>query len=265
MQRNSRTTPRAIAVLSCALALGACQPSGSFRSGVHRPAPTLPEPAEGEIPARPASFRAGGLREAFPGVWVNAEARIVELDATVPIVTDDPEAPLVYLELVGCSPDTREHESLVMVPARPSHVHAALLLIGLEPGAPGAWRVVEGRPDYVSPTGDAVRVEFVLERDGQTVVEPAHEWVRHARTGEGFPDRDFVFAGSRFVTRAGVERYDADGTGCLIGLTTFGSEVVAWPEVISPESAVDEPVWVAHNERVPAFGTGVRVRIRPAE
>lgn len=252
-------------MLCCALALHACTSQSSFRSEAYDPAPAMPEQRQAQIEASPIAWRQAGLREAFPGVWVDAAERIVELDATVPIVTSDPDAPRVYLELVACSPDTREHESLAMVPARPSHVHAALLLIGLDPGSPGSWQAAEGPGEYISPEGDPVRVEFVFSEDGERRVAQAHEWVRKAETGESFPDRDFVFAGSRFVTRAGVERYDADGTGCLIGLTTFGSEVVAWPEVISPEAAIDEPVWVANNDTVPPFGTTIRVRITPAD
>ena len=45
-----------------------------------------------------------------------------------------------WLEQVACMVGTREHESLVVVEAKPSEVHAALLLLGLEPGTPKAGR-----------------------------------------------------------------------------------------------------------------------------
>ena len=71
----------------------------------------------------------------------------------------------------------------------------------------------------------------------------------------------WVFAGSRLREFRGREVYDADGTGQLVGLHTFGSEVIAWTRVESPEAAVDAPQWLANNDLVPPIGTPVRVRI----
>ena len=90
-----------------------------------------------------------------------------------------------------------------------------------------------------------------------------------AETGAPFVPREgteprWVFAGSVIATRQGREVYDADGAGTLIGLCTFGSEVIAWHDTFSPEAAVDEPVWIADPKKVPAPGTAVVVRIRPA-
>ena len=63
--------------------------------------------------------------------------------------------------------------------------------------------------------------------------------------------------------RQGRERYEAQGAGTLIGLTTFGTETIAWREVISPEASIQEPEWIADKAVVPAMGTPVTVRIRP--
>jgi hypothetical protein len=51
----------------------------------------------------------------------------------------------------------------------------------------------------------------------------------------------------------------------LVGLTTFGSEVVAYPDLYSHDSAVEEPMWIADPERVPPFETPVTVRLTPVE
>jgi hypothetical protein len=204
--------------------------------------------------------------EPFPGVRVDKESRAVEFDGFVPIDAHSDETPHVYLELFVCSPDTREHESLVVTSVRPSHIHAALLLVGLQPGKPGSWTVNGDEPVYIAPEGDRVTVEFAWkDKDGVARVDPAASWVRHVETGEAFPTDAFVFAGSRFVTRAGAEVYDADGAGTIIGLATFGSELIAWPRVISHESAVETPVWIADRAHAPPSGTAVTVRIRPVD
>ena len=203
-------------------------------------------------------------REVFPHVFVDAEAGVVDVAGTVPIDTKNESAPDVYLEVVLCARDSKEHESLVMTDALASHVHAALLLIGAEPGSPGA---IPREGDRVAPVGDAVRVELVtLDGDGSEVVHDPRSWVRRVGGGtlSDAAGIGWVFAGSRMAKRQGAEIYDADGTGLIVGLHTFGSEVVALCTVWSPDSGLDEPEWLAANDAVPAQGTPVAVRLSRA-
>lgn len=209
-------------------------------------------------PADPVPPVKSALVEVFPHVRIDRGARIVEFDASVPIDCHQPSTPNVYLELVCCTPDTREHEVLAVTAAKPSHIHAALLMLGLEPGAPASWtKGPDGGPLAHDPTGPRVGVEILL--DGKP--HQLSEWIVNAITREPWPTGDFVFAGSVFVKRQGEERYDADWSGTLIGLTTFGTEVLAWPKVISPEAGVDEPVWIANTATVPAVNTPIVVRL----
>lgn len=187
----------------------------------------------------------------------------MEFDAEVAIDAHDPRTPDVYLELIACTPDTREHESLVVTRVPPSLIHAALLAIGAEPGAPGSvWLGEDGSVQRREATGDAVRVEFIVGEGGPQ--DPA-SWVVRSEGGEGLAGSaawgGLVFAGSRIVQRGGRTWYDADGTGTVIGLTTFGSEVIAPVRAISHEAAIDEPAWIARREAVPARGAAVRVRV----
>jgi hypothetical protein len=202
----------------------------------------------------------------FPHISINADEKYVDIEATVPITLDDPDAPFVYLELIACTPDTKEHESLVVTPAKPSHVHAALLLLGLEPGSPGSWEWEGDALKPIPPAGGSVRIEFhYTGADGAPVVSRPQDWIINAQTGERFPDGDWVFAGSRMIEWRGEEYYDADGAGTLVGLTTFGSEVLAWPAVISPEATVEEPVWIADEATTPPLDTPVIIRLRVVE
>lgn len=223
-----------------------------------------PTPESGLTAPTPAA----ALREVFPGVRVDVENKLVEFDGMVPIDAHNPGSPRVYLEVIACTFDSKEHESLVVTRAKPSHVHAALLMIGLEPGSPGSWKV-DGRSRVatIPPRGSAVRVSLTFDPGSPNAreIDPA-ELVINARTmarASSLADAGFVFAGSRVVEWQGRSFYDADGMGTLIGLATFGSETIAWREVFSPEAAIAEPEWIADNDRLPAAGTPVTVRLRP--
>src|SRR5690606_16719695 len=96
------------------------------------------------------------------------------------------------------------------------------------------------------------------------------------KTGEHFGGSAWLFAGS--IEDAppplpGLDEgapppagpiYAADATGLLVGLTTFGTEVVAWREVISHAADVDTPVWIADRATTPPYETPITVRLRPA-
>lgn len=212
-------------------------------------------------------------RKLFPYVRLHVQERWVEFDGFVPIDVNDPDAPHVYLEQVACgreSPEIaagKEHESLVATSAKGSHIHAALLLLGLEPGKPVTWHTNEdGSIGSTVATGPRLRVEFRWkDEQGNEHAHPPQHWICHVQTREAFAEGDWVFSGSLFVTRQGAEVYDADRSGTLIGLSSFGTEVISWPKPIHHESGIEEPVWIARNEAVPPFKTPVTVRLFPVE
>ncbi len=266
-------------VVGAALVVAGCSapPARDDGHGDESVVAAAPEaPAEVEGGGRDDETGGGrGLVDMFPFVRVDAGAGVVEFDGFVPIDCHDEETPDVYLELVACTKGTREHESLVVTEAKPSHVHAALLLAGFEAGRAGGLggRSRDGaRVEASAPTGDPVRVVVVYEDgSGGPVEVDVAEMIVHAETGEGLETEGWVFGGSAFVEYRGQEFYDADGTGLLIGLATFGAphldgptfggETIGLAEVFSPEAAVAEPVWVADAARVPAYRTPVVVRL----
>lgn len=282
---------RASIVLVIAALLGACgsppktpqvsEAAPSPDPVVPSPAPTQPPPPSADAsPPSPApvvdppaagtkavdAAEPAGFREVFPHVRVDIKEKIVQFDGIVPIDAHDENAPWVFLEVVACSPDTKEHEALVMTQAKASHVHAALLLIGTHPGTPGKWKFENEQIIPIAPTGDVLRVELRFRTvDGLEKSFTPQEMIVNAKDqrkfGEGRDGR-WVFAGSQMITRGGREWYDADGAGTLVGLTTFGSETIAWSEMISPEAAVEEPSWIADKATVPPAGTAITVTIR---
>jgi hypothetical protein len=241
-------------------------------------APAPPAPPAPAASAAPSAPGGGVLTPVFPHVRVDRSARAVEFDATVALDALDPGTPRVFLELLCCTPDTREHESLLVTPAQAAHVHAALLLVGLRPGAPGQVRFpaadAPGTPiAFLPPSGDAVNIELRWTgADGRARTATPSDWVRHATTGAPFP-RDashaWVFGGSGFGPAGGQagaqsEVYAAQGAGTLISLTTFGTDTIAPRAVYSPDSGVHEPVWIADTRSVAPIGTKVAVRVTPA-
>ncbi len=238
----------------------------------------------GRLVALPVAA-ASNMRELFPGVRVDVSAKSVEFDAQItPMLVKDDKAPLFFLEVLCCAPNTREHETFLITSVRPSHIHAALLAIGLNPGAPGAWTLKDRTLTPVQPTGDrlSVRVTFT-DKDGNEVEQNPLDWIVNARdkapfqaaenkltAGNSEPSPGWMFTGSKIVTRKsaiGEERevYDADGSGTIIGLTTFGSEVIGWSRLISPDASAEEPEWIADFGKTPAAEIKVRVRIRKAD
>jgi hypothetical protein len=240
------------------------------------PEPPKPAPPKSTPPTDTSARPPSALREILPGVRADLAAKLVEFDGIVPLDCHNPQTPDVFLEVTVCTRDTKEHESLVMTRATASNVHAALLAIGLQPGAPGRWNYENRTFTPVPPRGSPVRVTLAyFGADGKEIEAPATDWIINAATkapfqsGSGAPGRSeesdgFVFAGSRMAKHEGFEVYDADGVGTVVGLCTFGAETVAWSRVISPDSDVSEPEWIADPAKVPAFGTPVVVRIRPA-
>ncbi|MEO1009071.1 MAG: YdjY domain-containing protein [Planctomycetota bacterium] len=218
-----------------------------------------PVPAE-SAPAPPAV-------EAFPGVRLHVGERWIEFDGIVPIDVRERDRTgfvlIRYLEAVAVTPASgKDHEALVLTSARPAHVHAALLALGLEPGTPGrvAW---DGR-FAITSAADGPRVAVTLRpSEAPPPGEPIEQFITHAddatpfRPGGGDPR--WVFAGS--LLQDDDTRYVADATGLLVGLHTFGSEVVALTTTLSPDSWIDEPEWIAHPERTPQFGASVTIRL----
>jgi hypothetical protein len=199
----------------------------------------------------------------FPGVAVvrSADGRaIVELEARVCLEEG-------WLEQIACSAGSREHESLLVPRAWPSQIHGALLMAGFEPGAPGRWTYEGDELTFVAPTGSALDV-FVryATAGGPVIEEPVRLWIRDHQGHHEFPDDPWVFAGSRIATPPpdveGEEYFVADATGSVIGLVTFGDEVVGFSRVLADDAAVQPPEWEADDEAMPPVGTPVTIILR---
>ena len=284
MSRNlgsfSGTTPRRLLVWSVAVLMGSLGGCRATKAAANPNAATEPVAANAPAPVAPVEAPAAApttetaaavatpaapapvMVELVPGLRLDRARGRVEFDGVVPIDAHNEKTPVVFLEWLVCTPDTKEHESLVLTKVKPSLIHAALLALGLEPGKPGIWdwtgKTLVAKP----PTGTCVRV---LVRTAQGQETDIRTWVRNLRTGEllegagAADERGFVFAGSNIVERRGEQWYQADREGGVVGLACFSTEMIAWHVMFNPDTGVEEAVWVANAAAVPAAGTGVTV------
>jgi len=283
---RSESFASALAAVALAVGLGGCAPPRSGLTEVTHAAPPAgdagvgprgaadsPPAGEPTEPRRAIRSESGvpatpPMLEPFAGVRVTpgiaGRPGRVELDVTV--VLDEG-----WLEQVACAAGTREHESLVVPDAAPSELHAALLLAGHEPGRPGRWRWDDAgaRAVLVPPDGDRLRVLVAWGDEPPVVVT---EWIV-AADGTPYPETPFVFGGSAWLDEATGDRYAAgappddgrslvyvaDRTGSIVGLVTFGDEVVGAIDVIPDQAAVAAPEWTANGAVMPPPGTRAKL------
>lgn len=222
--------------------------------------------AESETPETP------GKDVKLPGITIRADEGHVDVEARVAL-TDG------TLELVACTKDTKEHESIVAVEAKPMHVHTALLLIGARPGNPAMRKPVGedgNRWIDLPPRGGEVEVSLVFENaEGESVERPIADFIKaveedaygapRAADGEApetFPTSRFLFAGSHLHGgEDGPKRYLADVSGHLVTISTFGDGTLCLPGVHG--HADGRLRWEIDDTHLPPLDTEVVLRLTP--
>jgi len=250
--RERRARGRRPLAIICNAVLGwgaipvSAQLPGQIPPDASRPHPGAASQPDRALPPLPPPAGAAAYQT---GVWIDWNAPAVVLDGRVAQIT----APLEFL---ACFPG-KEHESLVVIGARPTHVFQALGLIGLTHGAPGGFDQAGRR--FQPPTGDLVDVSVEWDTDGRRLSNSIWDWTRLRTTGRTPRPRPFVFGGSRPL---GDGRLAADLSGAglavvdmpdaLLGLTrSFGSQ--------------DADLWLhVDRSRVPRPGTPVRLTLKEA-
>lgn len=195
-----------------------------------------------------SSGAASDLREFSPGIRLNWQRHQVELDATV-VLRKGP------LELVACSPRTREHESILVVRGRPRDIYQAMGLIGLKPGSP-----IRDDPthDAIIPArGHPLEISVRWTVGGRSKTEPIERWLVDHKTHQPPEKIRWVFAGSRTLKNG---RFTADLEGTVICVVDFESALVA---PASLHTSDNEFLWLrAHTEAIPPRGTKCTLLIR---
>jgi hypothetical protein len=261
-RRRSRTLDAALFVLVVAVFSNVSRGAGPVSD--HKPAPE-------KSAAKPArkNFK-------LPGLVVDFQKRCVDIEAT--ICLDEG-----MLELIACTKETKEHESIVVVRARPMHIHTALLLLGAQSGNPAIRRPIDEEGTRwidIPPRGDPVNVSLVFRTKlGKVAEHPISDFVARSKESpdvsvgveEGDAHRDdkdgkfpstFLFAGSLLVGDGpGPRTYLADQSGSVISIATFGDELLCLPGVHT--KANDALMWQIDATKLPKVGSKVTLRLRP--
>jgi len=163
------------------------------------------------------------------------------------------------LEFLVCSSGTKEYESVLRSRALPSHLHFALLVLGLKPGEPVKFNQADNA--WTAPRGPALKLSCEFVRDGKTVVIPASRLMRAVKDKTAMPaDVRWVFVGAPTLDDG---EYSADVTGYLITVVNFEHTVVDIPQLRSSKNESLE--WEINPETAPKRGTKVTLIIEPAE
>lgn len=158
----------------------------------------------------------------FPGVVIDRAARQVRVECQVLLA----ETPLEFFCVTNGGP---EHESVLRTPAKPSHIHAGLLMLGQEPGSP--MKYSEARQSWSPPFGPPVRISVEFKSGaGQLVTVPATRLMRHVRSHEPMKEMSWIFAGSH---QREDGAYLADLTGYVVSLVNFEHTLIDVPKLVS--------------------------------
>ncbi len=190
------------------------------------------------------------VKEFAPGVHINWQRRVVEVDAKV-VLREGP------LELLACSPRTREHESILAVQARPLHIFQAMGLIGLEPGSPA--RYDEKRDRWLDPVGELLKLRLRYREGNNLRDVPAERWLVDVKRNRPPEKVKWVFSGSRTFESG---RFGADLDGTVVCVVDFDTALVS---VGALHSADNELLWlVANTDAIPPIGTPLTLLISGA-
>ncbi len=210
----------------------------------------------------------------MPGMKVLVKKGYVDVDAKICLTEG-------LLELIACTKDSKEHESMIAIDAKAAHIHAALLLIGAEPGNPAMRKEVqtEDGPRWIDlpPRGQEIEVFLVFDnKEGKSEEHPIKKFLikgldegydgvpieRDKNEDRAFPTHTFLFVGSH-VFKDGEKDpiYLADESGNVISLSTFGDELLALPGV--HEHANEALAWAVDSKHLPPLNTKVILRLKP--
>ena len=192
--------------------------------------------------------------DVLPHIDINIEKQFVDVDATVVQREAD------WIELLACTTGSREYESIIVVEAIPRHIHLALVMIGLKPGAPMKWSKKDDEIVMRPPRGPRVAVSFLVKRDEQVEEIAANQWIINQKTGKKLKDNVWLFTGSGFVEYEGEKIYRADVSGTVISVVNFGDDLLARPTKQTNHD--DQSTWVINSQQLPPVKTGIKVRLR---
>jgi len=225
----------------CTLGLLAC------RAPAEDPKVIAAQPAGDVKPAEDAKPDASKL----PFVAVDVKKREIRVECE----EVNAEMPL---EFFCCINGTAEHEAVMRTQAKPSHVHLAMLMLGLQPGEP--VRFSKAADKWLPPHGPPLQIfcEWTDVKTNKAIRYPAYRMMRGVKNKKEMRPMTWIFAGSRVMDDG---RYAADTTGYLVSVVNFDLTTIDIPELAS--NANDSLEWEVNPDICPPKGTKVYMVIEP--
>ena len=160
------------------------------------------------------------------------------------------------LEMLICPPNTKEHESIVVVNAASWQVDAALQAIGATKGVPCRWD-----PEYAPAWGAKIDIKMIWrdEKTKKVKTADAKQWVLNVDTQKPMT-AELVFGGSRTEAQFEGEkaRYLGDD-GELICLANFATSTID----LHVTKANTDIFFEANTPQIPPINTQVYTVITP--
>lgn len=266
---------RRIAALICFLAVGCIIIFVMYNRGSNCPAqtakqpeqnpPAASQPAKPDEPAKPAEpakpeaaepepEEKPVVRQSQPGIIDMRNLRIDVKNRTISI--DAAVCSSNYaLEFLLCSGNEKGYESLLLTKAKPSEIHAALLMLGLMPGIHGTGI----NDSFVPPRGPEMTI-VLRWKDSYGAPHEADpsEWLTCSDEKTELPKK-WIFVGSEILPGG---RYLADIESGIISVTNVIHSVIDVPFASTRD--IEQRVFRPNPAAIPAIGTEVEIVLVPA-
>lgn len=205
------------------------------------------------VPAEEAP--AAGVQ--FPGYTIDLKQREVRMQAEVCCTSG-------ILEYLVCLPGTFEHESIFVTTCRPELLHAALLLIGLEPHPPSGPDPEAWWQEGAARKASHVRLEVVWQEGEKTHRKDMAALLvnREAKGAEDGPDT-WLFVGSFFHRAGAREIYAARIEGVVVGIWFQPSCVIQYGRKTGNPYRGTDLGMAVRETAVPPRGTRVELIFSP--
>ena len=197
----------------------------------------------------PAALPADGK---LPHIQVDVKNKQVRVECQSCNVNQD-----VGLEFFCVSEGTNEYESVLSSKAKGSHIHLAMLMIGLEPGEPVKWS--ESAKKWQPPHGPPVQIFCEWEKGTELVRVPAYRLMSNRKTKKEAPPFTWVFTGSKVMEDG---KYAADAVGYLVSVLNNELTVIDIPDVAGRD--LESREWDRNGKLLPVLGTKIWMVIEAA-
>jgi len=187
----------------------------------------------------------------FPHIDVDVKNKQIHVDCEALHC----EAPLEFFCVTAGG---NEHESVIRTRAKPSQIHTALLMLGLQPGEPVKYS--ESARKWFPPHGPPLSISIEYTKDGKQYSMPAYKLMRDVSTKQSMPPLTWVFTGSR-VMEDGT--YAADVTSYVVSIVNFDLTLIDIPALAS--SANETLEWETNLDLMPPLGSPMTMIIEPAD